>query len=96
MIQDLLPELKNPLSIVASVYFVSALWPYQVATNYAIDGNPPITVDMQDHSVPTTDGGTAIVTAAVVGSWTSNANQEHTVTVTIPVGGSYAIVDVFM
>ena len=81
---------------VASVYFLACLWPYAVATDYAIDGNPPIFVDMQDHSPPTPSDQNATVASGVVGSWTSTANQEHTITVTIPPGGLYAVVDMFM
>ena len=82
---------------VASVYFLAPLWPYPVSTDYGIDGNPPLTADMQDHSVPaTTPGGNATVASGVVASWTGTANQEHTILVTIPPGGAYAVVDMFM
>ena len=52
---------------------------------------------MQDHSVPETiEGLNATKASDVVGQWTSNANQKHTITVTIPAGAQFAIVDMFM
>ena len=54
---------------------------------------------MQDHSVPAiTPGGNATKASDVIGQWTSTANQEHTITVTIPAGSGLglAIVDMFM
>ena len=76
---------------------MACLWPYPVSTNYAIDGNAPITIDMQDHSVPATSGGDpATVASGVLGHWTSDANQEHTIRVTIPNGANFAVVDMFM
>ena len=89
-------RLNERLTTVASVYFLSTLWPYSVSTDYAIDGNTPITIDMQDHSAPATSGGNATVASGVVGQWTSSVNQEHTILVTIPPGGTYAVVDMFM
>jgi hypothetical protein len=54
-------------------------------------------VDMQDHSLPTeSTNDNATVASGVVGQWTSTANQEHTIHVTIPNGGQYAVVDMFM
>ena len=89
--------LNEHLFTVASVYFMACKWPYPVSTNYAIDANAPITVDMQDHSVLENDtSGDPTVASSVLGSWTSNANQEHTILVTVPSGGSYAVVDMFM
>jgi hypothetical protein len=88
--------LNELIFAVASVYFLSPLWPYPVSTDYGIDGNPPSTTDMQDHSVPATAGGNATVASNVVASWTGTANQEHTILVTIPAGGDYAVVDMFM
>jgi len=90
-------ELNERLFTVASVYFLAALWPYPVSTDYGIDTAAPLTIDMQDHSVPATvPGGNATVASGVVGQWTSTANQEHTIHVTIPPGGDYAVVDMFM
>lgn len=52
---------------------------------------------MQDYSVPAAGpGAPATVASGVVGQWTSSANQEHTILVTIPAGGNYAVVDMFM
>jgi hypothetical protein len=52
---------------------------------------------MQDHSVPPAPpGGNATVASAVLGQWTSTTNQEHTILVTIPPGGQFAVVDMFM
>jgi phage-related minor tail protein len=52
---------------------------------------------MQDHSVPVTaTGGNATVASGVVAWYTGTANQEHTILVTIPPGGDYAVVDMFM
>ena len=96
---DTWTDLKVFFSTVVNVYFVSALWPYQVATNYAIDGNPPIYVDMQDHSVAPGAGGESPTKAAgVVGSWISNAttNQSHTIHITVPPNQEFAIVNQFM
>ena len=85
------------LFTVASVYFYATLWPYAVSTDYGIDNNPPLTIDMQDHSVPATSGGgNATVASGVVGKWTSNVNQEHTIHITIPPGGQFAVVDLFV
>lgn len=67
-----------------------------IATDYQIDNNPPVNVDMRDYSVPARDGGNATVPAGVVGHWISTTNQQHTIRVTIPPGGSYAVVDMFM
>ena len=79
------------------MYFLTSLWPYPVSTDYAIDGNTPLTIDMQDHSVPATKpGGNATKASDVVGHWTSTVNQEHTINVTIPAGAEFAIVDMFM
>ena len=76
---------------------MAPLWPYPVSTVYGIDGNTLLTIDMQDHSVPATaPGGNATVASKVVGQWTSTANQEHTIHVTIPAGGDFAVVDMFM
>ena len=89
--------LNEHLITVASVYFLANLWPYPFSTDYGIDGNKPMTIDMQDHSVPATPpGGNATVASAVVGQWTSTVNEEHTIHVTIPAGGQYAVVDMFM
>ena len=54
---------------------------------------------MQDHSIPASEpGGVATKASDVVGQWTSTANQEHTIYITIPVGSALqlAIVDMFM
>ena len=89
--------LNKRLFTVASVYFLSTLWPYPVSTAYGIDGNTPMTIDLQDHSVPATStDNNATVASGVVGQWTSTANQQHTIHITIPVGGQYAVVDMFM
>ena len=58
-----------------------------------------MTIDMQDHSIPAAEpGGVATKASDVVGQWTSTANQEHTIYITIPVGSALqlAIVDMFM
>ena len=51
-----------------------------------------------DHplTIPETSGGYATVPSYVVAWWTGTANQEHTILVTIPDGGDYAVVDMFM
>ena len=82
---------------VASVYFLATLWPYPVSTDYQVDGNPPVYADMQDHSVPPTGGGgNATVASNVVASWIGNVDQQHTIYITIPPGGQFAVVDMFM
>lgn len=89
--------LNERLFAVASVYYLAALWPYAVSTDYGIDSNPPVTIDLQDHSIPPqAQGGNATVASGVVGQWTSTANQEHTIHITIPSGGQFAVVDMFM
>ena len=89
--------LNKRLFAVASVYFCAPRWPYKVTTNYGIDGNPPMTVDMQDHTVPATPpGGNATVPSQVLARWTSTANKKHTIHVTVPPKGEFAVVDMFM
>ena len=88
--------LNEHLFTVASVYFLACLWPYPVSTNYAIDGNPPMTIDMEDHAPTINTGGNASVASNVLGWWISNANQEHTIHITVPAGAQYSVVDMFM
>ena len=89
--------LNKLLFTVASVYFLACLWPYAVSTDYGIDGNPPLTVNMQDPSVPANpSGGNATVASGVVAWWIGSANQEHTILVTMPAGANYSVVDMFM
>ena len=91
--------LNKRLFAVASVYFCATRWPYAVSTDYWIDENPPIWVDMQDHSVPAAVPTiNATIPSGVVGWWKSTANQEHTIQVTIPPNAtlSFAVVDRFM
>ena len=87
--------LNERLFTVASVYFFACLWPYPVSTNYAIDGNPPMTIDMQDHSPTINTGGNASVASNVVGQWTSNVNLEHTIYITVPPGANFSVFDMF-
>ena len=89
-------ELNEHLFTVASVYFLACLWPYAVSTNYAVDGNAPLTIDMQDHSPTTNTGGNASVASSVLGQWTSTTNQEHTIHITVPAGADFSIIDMFM
>jgi hypothetical protein len=96
MDSEIVDGLNDHLFTVASVYYLACLWPYAVSTNYAVDGNPPLTIDMQDHSPATFTGGNASVASNVLGKWTSTVNQQHTIHITVPAGAEYSIVDMFM
>lgn len=55
-----------------------------------------MTVDMRDYSVNANDTVPATVASSVLAWWTSNANEDHTIKITIPADGHLAVVDMFL
>ena len=51
---------------------------------------------MQDHSPKVKKGGNGTIASNVVGKWTSNENQEHTILITIPNNATFAVIDMFV
>ncbi|KDR84497.1 hypothetical protein GALMADRAFT_715481 [Galerina marginata CBS 339.88] len=79
-----------------SVYFMSTLWPYRVRDNLVIDGDSPITLDLQDYSVPDVGYGSGTVASSVVAWYEGTESSEHTIVVSVPPGDKYTIVDMFI
>ncbi|KAK1227178.1 hypothetical protein PQX77_009812 [Marasmius sp. AFHP31] len=79
-----------------AVYYLAPLWPYAVSTSLCLDGTPAKVVNLTDPNANTTDGGPETTGWAVRWSATNLSNTTHTLTVSIPSGALYVVVDGFM
>ncbi|KDR67337.1 hypothetical protein GALMADRAFT_147139 [Galerina marginata CBS 339.88] len=76
-----------------SFYYLSPRWPYPISTEISIDGEAPIVVDLQDHSLPITDSGPS--TGGSIGAFSYHGTESklHTIVVTGSAQNPYAVVD---
>ncbi|KIM38713.1 hypothetical protein M413DRAFT_12634 [Hebeloma cylindrosporum] len=79
-----------------SFYVLAAKWPYSVTTDIEIDGGIHVLVDMRDYDSDDVGSGLSTVPYSVVASWIGTTSGEHTLRISVPVGGEYAIVDGLM
>lgn len=79
-----------------AIYFYSPLWPFHVTTALSLDGQPPETVDLRDHSVPPDVDAPETVQSQVVWSLVGLDNTEHTLVIFVGAGEDIAIVDALM
>ncbi|KIY44007.1 hypothetical protein FISHEDRAFT_18790, partial [Fistulina hepatica ATCC 64428] len=76
-----------------AIYFLSPLWPYEVTTQVVLDDGSATTLDLQDQDVAVTeDGGECALYRAVWGA-TDLDDTDHTLTMSVASGQSFAIVD---
>ncbi|KAE9404188.1 hypothetical protein BT96DRAFT_813993 [Gymnopus androsaceus JB14] len=61
-----------------AVYIMAPLWPYAVGANAAVDNSSPVSVNMENPSVTSTDGGSEDVASAVLWGATGLSNSSHT------------------
>lgn len=77
------------------MYYMSSLWPYSVTTQIALDGGPPITLNLSSSAAETAPSDNADVPSAVVWGESELLNTQHTLVVSMPPDG-YVEVDAFM
>ena len=83
-----------------AIYFMSPLWPYVVNTALSIDSGAVTLVDLTDRSRPyvsvVVGNVSETVQSRVVWGSTGLANTQHTLSISIGTGQTYAIVDGLM
>lgn len=84
------------ISIVVSFYVLASKWPYSVTTDIQIDGGIHVLVDMRDYDSDDVGSGLSTVPYSVVASWIGTTSAEHTLRISVPENGGYAIVDGLM
>ena len=95
----LLNEKKKNQSLIFSgaigvaIYFYSPLWTFSVTTQVALDGSPPVLLDLRDYSQPYVDNGPETVQSSVVWSQTGLADTQHALMVSVGAGQTFAIMD---
>jgi hypothetical protein len=67
-----------------------------VTTDIEIDGGMHVLVDMQDYDSDDVGSGPSTVPYSVVASWIGTTSAEHTLRISVPEKGGYAIVDGLM
>ena len=75
---------------------MSSLWPYPVTTQIALDGGPPITLNLSSSAAEIAPSVEADVPSAVVWGESELLNTQHTLAVSMAPGGKYVEVDAFM
>ncbi|KJA24371.1 hypothetical protein HYPSUDRAFT_86069 [Hypholoma sublateritium FD-334 SS-4] len=76
--------------------FWSPKWPYPITTAVYIDGVANI-VDLQDYSVQAVTDQTVLPTlpSNIIFTYTGTVNEPHTIVVSTPPSGSFAVMDMF-
>ena len=75
---------------------MSTLWPYHVATQHTVDNTERILMDLQDHAVPDRGSGGGSKASAIVGRYVGSTSKMHSIRVSMPPGGRYAVLDRLM
>jgi hypothetical protein len=78
-----------------AVYYLSALWPFEVHILIALDGGPTQNLDLEDYSQPNIGPNAPTVQSAVVWSKTNLSEGKHVLVISVPVTG-WGLVDGFM
>lgn len=74
---------------------MSSKWPYNVTTQYVIDGYAQV-LDLRDYTLPDRGAGEGTVTSSIVASYIGESMQLHTIDVRVSEGGKFAVLDRFM
>jgi hypothetical protein len=75
---------------------MSSLWPYPVTTQIALDGGPPITLNLSSSAAKSAPGDDPDVPSAVVWGESELLNMQHTLVVSMAPDGEYVEIDAFM
>ncbi|KAL0950268.1 hypothetical protein HGRIS_010248 [Hohenbuehelia grisea] len=83
-----------------AVYFYAPRWPFNVSTQVALDGGPPVLVDLTDHSrslLPNADPNASPSTITqVVWNMTDLNYGEHVLRVSVERDQAFSVVDAIM
>lgn len=74
---------------------MSAKWPYEVTTQYQVDGSRTV-LDFQDYYGVNGPTGEATVTSSIVASFIGSSMQSHDILISVPPGGPFAVLDRLM
>lgn len=78
------------------IAFSSPLWADSITAAVALDGGAPETIDLSDPTQIVQDGGPSTQSSTVRWQRLDLPNSQHTLVVSVPVGGTYAVVDMLI
>ncbi|KAF9529827.1 hypothetical protein CPB83DRAFT_905679 [Crepidotus variabilis] len=76
-----------------SLWVMSTKWPYEVTTEYVLDGTKRTIIDLQDHNSPNLGTGGGTVASSIVASFIGSSSQTHEIGVFVAPGAKYAVLD---
>jgi len=79
-----------------AVYFLSPLWPYAVSVELNLDDGAGVTIDLTDPLATPTSGGPETAPWRPVWGATGLSNSSHSLVVSMPIDGNFAVVDGFI
>lgn len=87
---------KFSLSSGIAIYYMSPRWPYLVNTAVSLDYEPPILLDLEDHSQPNVGQGPETIQSQVIWNAGGLTNTQHSLLISVGTGQPYAVVDALM